>query len=151
MVGGPAAGALIALIGPVPVLFAVAIEGAPRFALLALEPTPVVLLAGLVVTGIGAGALNPILIPVVHERVPEAVRGRVLSLLVGGVLAAMPIGSLMAGLLLDGVGLVGALAAFGGLYLIATTFPVIFRVWRGLDDPAPIGSDRLVSQDVRTD
>lgn len=133
------------------ILVAVAIEGAPRFALLALEPTPVVLLAGLVVTGVGAGALNPILLPVVYERVPEAVRGRVLSLLVGGVLAAMPLGSMAAGLLLDGVGLVGALTVFGGLYLIATTFPAIFRVWRGLDDPAPIGGDRLVSQGVRTD
>lgn len=130
---------------------AVAIEGAPRFALLALAPTPVVLLAGLVVTGIGAGAMNPILLPVVYERVPEAVRGRVLSLLVGGILTAMPIGSLVAGLLLDGIGLIGALVVFGGLYLIATTFPAIFRVWRGLDDPAPIEGDRPVSQGVRTD
>ncbi|ANN17661.1 MFS transporter [Amycolatopsis orientalis] len=126
------------------VLAAVAIEGAPRFALLALKPTPVVLLAGLVVAGIGAGALNPILLPVVYERVPEAVRGRVLSLLVGGVLAVMPLGSLAAGLLLDGIGLVGALAIFGGVYLIATSFPAVFRVWRGLDDPAPVGNERLV-------
>ncbi|WP_414938963.1 MFS transporter [Amycolatopsis sp. cmx-11-51] len=133
------------------ILVAVAIEGAPRFVLLALEPTPVLLLVGLAVAGTGAGALNPILLPVVYERVPEAVRGRVLSLLVGGVLAAMPLGSMAAGLLLDGVGLVGALATFGGLYLIATTFPAIFPVWRGLDDPAPIGGDRLVSQGARTD
>ncbi|WP_410657727.1 MFS transporter [Amycolatopsis sp. lyj-112] len=133
------------------ILAAVAIVGAPRFALLALEPAPVVLLAGLVVTGIGAGAMNPILLPVVYERVPEAFRGRVLSLLVGGVLAATPLGSMAAGLLLDGIGLVGALTAFGGLYLIATTFPVIFRVWRGLDDPAPVGGDRPVSQGARTD
>ncbi|WP_409491413.1 MFS transporter [Amycolatopsis sp. cmx-11-12] len=133
------------------ILVAVAIEGAPRFALLALEPAPVVLLAGLAVAGIGAGALNPIVLPVVYERVPEAVRGRVFSLLIGGVLAAMPLGSMAAGLLLDGVGLVGALATFGGLYLIATTFPAIFPVWRGLDDPAPIGGDRLASQGSRTD
>ncbi|MFI7119045.1 MFS transporter [Amycolatopsis sp. NPDC049868] len=133
------------------ILVAVGIEGAPRFALLALEPAPAVLLAGLVVAGIGAGALNPILLPAVYERVPEAVRGRVLSLLVGGVLAAMPLGSMAAGLLLDGIGLVGALAVFGGLYLIAGTFPAIFRVWRGLDDPAPIGGDRPVSQGARTD
>ncbi|WP_037319613.1 MFS transporter [Amycolatopsis orientalis] len=126
------------------VLVAVAIEGAPRFALLALKPTPVVLLAGLVVAGIGAGALNPILLPVVYERVPEAVRGRVLSLLVGGVLAVMPLGSIAAGLLLDGIGLVGALAIFGGVYLIATSFPAVFRVWRGLDDPAPVGDERVV-------
>jgi len=132
-------------------LVAVALEGAPRFALLALEPSPPVLLAGLAVAGIGAGALNPILLPVVDEGVPEVVRGRVVSLLVGGVLAAMPLGSMAAGLLLDGVGLVGALAVFGGLYLIATTFPAIFRVWRGLDDPAPFGGDRLVSQESRTD
>ncbi|WP_181772332.1 MFS transporter [Amycolatopsis pittospori] len=132
-------------------LVAVALEGAPRFALLALEPSPPVLLAGLAVAGIGAGALNPIVLPAVYERVPEAVRGRVLSLLVGGILAAMPLGSMAAGLLLDGIGLVGALAVFGGLYLIATTFPAIFRVWRGLDDPAPIGGDRLVSQESRTD
>ncbi|HET6287558.1 MAG TPA: hypothetical protein VFG15_12515 [Amycolatopsis sp.] len=53
--------------------------------------------------------------------------------------------------LLDGIGLVGALAVFGGLYLIAGTFPAIFRVWRGLDDPASIGGDRPVSQGTRTD
>ncbi len=128
-----------------------ALEGAPRFVLLAVAPPPAILLGGLLIAGIGAGALNPILLPVVYERVPEAVRGRVLSLLVGGVLAAMPLGSMAAGLLLDGVGLTGALLGFGGLYLVATAFPLIFRIFRGLDDPAPAGDDRLVNSTRATD
>ncbi|MEC3979354.1 MFS transporter [Amycolatopsis sp. H20-H5] len=109
------------------------VEGAPRFALLALKPSPVVLLIGLGVAGLGSGLLNPILLPVVYERVPEHLRGRVFSLLVAGALAVIPVGTLLAGVLLDGIGLTGVLLTFGAVYLVATTFPLVFRVWRQLD------------------
>jgi Kef-type K+ transport system membrane component KefB len=57
----------------------------------------------------------------------------VLSLVVAGALAAMPVGTLVAGVLLDGVGLTGVLLVFGGVYLVVTSFPLVFRVWRELD------------------
>jgi MFS family permease len=112
---------------------AFSVVGAPRFALLALEPSPVWLLPAMAVSGLGSGMLNPILLPVIYQRVPENLRGRVLSLVVAGALAAMPVGTLVAGVLLDGIGLTGVLLAFGGVYLVATSFPVVFRVWRELD------------------
>jgi MFS family permease len=112
---------------------AFSVVGAPRFAVLALEPSPVWLLLALGISGIGSGMLNPILLPVIYRRVPEHLRGRVLSLVVAGALAAMPVGTLVAGVLLDGVGLTGVLLVFGGVYLVVTSFPLVFRVWRELD------------------
>ncbi|OZM72944.1 MFS transporter [Amycolatopsis antarctica] len=107
--------------------------GMPRFVLLALEPPAPVLLPLLAVSGLGSGALNPILLAVVHERVPAMLRGRVLSLASGGAIAAMPLGTMLAGVLLDWTGLTGALVTFAVIYLVATTFPLIFPVWRELD------------------
>jgi MFS family permease len=118
---------------------AFAIVGTPRFALLALEPSPGWLLPALALCGFGSGMLNPILLPVIYQRVPENLRGRVLSLIVAGALAAVPVGTLLAGILLDGIGLTGVLVAFGAAYLVATSFPVVFRVWRELDAvPEPV-------------
>jgi len=70
---------------------------------------------------------------VIYQRVPEHLRGRVLSLVVAGALAAMPVGTLVAGMLLDGVGLTGVLLVFGAVYLVVTSFPLVFGVWRELD------------------
>lgn len=114
-------------------LAAFAVVGAPRFAVLALEPSPVWLVPALALCGIGSGMLNPILLPVIYQRVPEHLRGRVLSLVVAGALAAMPVGTLLAGMLLDSVGLTGVLLVFGAVYLVVTSFPLVFGVWRELD------------------
>ncbi|MEO0598290.1 MAG: MFS transporter, partial [Chloroflexota bacterium] len=72
-----------------------------------------------VVTGLSAGPINPIMGVLWYERIPDHMRARVFSLTSAGVLVAMPIGALLAGYLLEWVGLSISLAIYGVIYLLA--------------------------------
>lgn len=110
------------------------LAGAPRFVLLWMEPSVPVLLAGFFVCGLAAGSLQPVLLTVEYDRVPAHLRARVMGAHEAGVLAMMPVGALMAGVLLDGLGLATTLLLFGAVYAVTTLCPVAFRVWRRMDD-----------------
>jgi MFS family permease len=121
------------------------LAGAPRFVLLWMEPSIVLLLLGFFVCGLAAGSLNPVLVTVELDRVPAHLRARVLGATEAGVLAMMPVGALVAGLLMDAIGLEATLLAFAAVYGVTTLCPVAFRVWRQMDDhrlpsptPAPV-------------
>ncbi|MFF3941850.1 MFS transporter [Streptomyces phaeofaciens] len=116
--------------------------GALRCALLAHQTSTGVLLAGLVVSGVGSGVVNPLMMSVAYERVPEDVRGRVFGLVVACALAATPLGALAAGLMLDRLDLTAALVLFGGVYLAIALAPLAFAVWRELDGPRPSAPGR---------
>ncbi|WP_245976468.1 MFS transporter [Amycolatopsis palatopharyngis] len=122
------------------------LSGPPTFAALALDPHPVLLLVLLVVSSLGRGPLNPILAGVKYERVPVEFRGRVFAVLTTAALAAMPLGTLLAGVLLDVIGLRPAVLVLGGLCLLATSCPLVFPVWRGLDratEPAKAATPKV--------
>ncbi|AIA01481.1 major facilitator superfamily permease [Streptomyces noursei] len=110
-----------------------AVVGAPRFLLLAAGPPPALLLPALVICGLGSGMLTPVMMAVVYDRIPSRLQGRTLSLIVACALAAIPVGQLAAGVLLDHVGLAPALLVFGCTYLVATMFPFTFPVWHEMD------------------
>lgn len=81
-------------------------------------------LLGLLAFGFGAGVaygpIGPIVNVAMQERTPERLRGRVLGLLTSFGLAAGPAGYLLAGLLIDAVGLRSAfLVLAGGLVAVA--------------------------------
>ncbi|MFD4791566.1 MFS transporter, partial [Streptomyces sp. NPDC058459] len=114
--------------------------GAVRCAALAGEPPPWALLSLLAVSGLGSGALAPLMMSVAYERVPEEVRGRVFGMLTACALAAAPLGMLGAGPALDGWGLTRTLLATGVLYLGVTLMPLVSRVWRELDERTPRGA-----------
>ncbi|MFI5826515.1 MFS transporter [Streptomyces sp. NPDC051578] len=118
-------------------VFAVAflLCGAPRFAVAALTGTPLPLAVTMVLSGLGAGMLNPILSTVVYEHVPDGLRSRVAGVTTAGCELTMPLGGLAAGLLVGGFGATTALLAFGGVYLLATLSPLVFPAWRGMDHP----------------
>jgi MFS family permease len=90
----------------------------------------------LVLAGIGAGVLNPILSTLLHETVPNALRSRVMGVLAAGVLMATPLGGLICGYLVDRAGLTTALLAFGVTYLMVTICPMVFPSWRHMDHRA---------------
>lgn len=115
------------------------LAGAPRFVLLWMGPSVPVLLVGFFAFGLAAGSLNPLVLTVEYDRVPAELRARVIGASEAGVLAMMPVGALVAGVLLDRIGLSATLLAFAGAYAITTLCPVAFRVWRQMDDrlPAP--------------
>ncbi len=112
--------------------------GVPRYTALAAAPSLWVLLPVLFVVGVAAGAVNPILGVVSYERVPAELRGRVFGVTRAAAWAAMPLGTLLAGFLAQGLGLRPAFLIMGVLFLLASLAPAVGRVWRGMDAPRPV-------------
>ncbi|MDK1475250.1 MFS transporter [Streptomyces sp. 549] len=124
------------------------VAGAPRMLVAALGEGLVPLLVMMAVGGLAAGALNPILTTVLYERVPDAMRSRVMGISYAGALAATPMGSLAAGFLVEGAGLSVAVLGFGAVYLLVTLAPVGVRSFRGMDDPPPAAAPRTATEPV---
>jgi MFS family permease len=112
---------------------AFALVGWPRYAVLALEPGLAGVLVAMAVAGVAVGPVNPILSAVQYERIPVELRGRVLGAVTAGVFAAMPLGGLLGGWLVEGIGLRTTLLTLGAIYLVATSLPLVDRSWRALD------------------
>jgi MFS family permease len=109
------------------------VVGSPRYLLLAVEPGLAAILVGMLLSGLAAGMINPILYVVMVERLPVEQRAKVLGLVGGGVLAAAPVGALLAGVAIEAFGLTASLLLVGSLYLLATLCPLAFRAWRQMD------------------
>lgn len=88
-----------------------------------------------VVAGLCAGAINPIIGIVKLERVPPGMRARVYGLVNAGCWAAVPLGALLAGFSVEHLGLRPTLLATGATYLVVTLTPLLGGPWRGLDRP----------------
>ncbi len=116
------------------------LAGLPLFAL-ALTPVLAVALVALVVRGFGAGPLNPILMTISQERVPAALRGRVFGVTTSVSWLAIPVGRLLAGYLVEWVGLALSLGGIAVIYVLATTSMYRLRALRDMDrraEPAMI-------------
>ena len=87
---------------------------------LALLPPLALILLAMAVSGFATAPLNPIIFTIAYERIPAAIRGRVLG--VGMALAAlgMPVGVLASGYLLSGIGIQTTLLIMGASYLLVT-------------------------------
>lgn len=107
--------------------------GAPRFAIFLLRPGLPELLTVTFLLGIGSGMINPILNAVLYERVPQRMRARAFGTLNAGMLACVPLGSLLVGLFTGGLGWYLAIMVTGLLYFAATLCPMVFPSWRELD------------------
>lgn len=134
--GGALVGAaLYGLIGdrvPRRVLFVALflIAGLLPYATLALAPPFPIVLIALAVAGLAAGPLNPLIDSALLRLIPPAIRARVLGAMTAGVTAAMPLGSLLAGLAVTGLGLTAALALTAGLYLVVILTTAFGRPWQ---------------------
>ena len=107
--------------------------GAPRYVAMAFG-APIWLLVGVcAVGGFGAGFINPILSAIYISRVPRPLLGRVNSLAESLSWAGMPIGGVVAGFAIAGIGLAPALLVAGGVYLVATTVPGFLPQWKQMD------------------
>jgi MFS family permease len=115
--------------------------GGPRFLVLALGAPLWVVLLVIFVGGIGAGTINPILATVELERIPEHLRGRVMSVMNSVCWVLIPFGGLVGGLLSDRLGISRALLICGAVYLVATTLPALRPEWRTMNRrPAPVAA-----------
>ena len=110
--------------------------GLPLWVLVAM-PSLAVVVASRAVAGVLAAPINPILMTVVQERVPAELRGRVFGTLTAGVLSAAPLGVLVAGYGVEGIGLRPVLATIAGCYLLATASMAITPALREMGQAKP--------------
>lgn len=140
--GAVAGNALMAWASPrlprrLPFAVSFLICGAPRFLVLAFAARLSPVLAIALLSGIGAGGLNPALGAVEYERVPAHLQARVLGTISALAWAGIPFGGLFGGGLADAFGLHTALLACGIAYLIATLAPFVFPAWRQMEREVP--------------
>jgi MFS family permease len=146
MVGCFAAGALTgsALFGAIGhrasgrTMFAICfvLAGAPPYAAMALEAPIEVLLPVLAVSGLAAGAINPMIATALYAVVPDGMRARVFGALTAGVAASMPVGAFLAGVLVEAFGLGVVLAGAAVLYAVLGASPLVLRSFDGLSHAA---------------
>ena len=107
------------------------------FALIAGLPSPAVVFAGAVVVGAASGVLNSVLGVLLIERIPELVRGRVLSSQNAIMTLAAPAGIMAAALLIEYASLALASALIASLWLIALVVGMGTRSLRTLERSDP--------------
>ena len=100
-------------------------------------PPLVVLLTAKLVAGLAAGPINPVIDTVFFERVPADMRGRVFGVTQASAWLAMPFGVLLAGPMLETIGLRATLVVTGGLYLTIVLVARVLPALRGLDPQRP--------------
>jgi len=109
------------------------ITGLPRFVLFALGVPLWMILAMCLVGGCASGFLNPVLGAVEFERIPRDLVGRVTALNSAICWSLMPLGGLLGGLLVTGLGLDPALLVVGLCYAAATMAPTFLPSFRGMN------------------
>jgi MFS family permease len=101
-------------------------------ALATLPPLPVALVA-LAVTGLVAGPINPLLFTVLTEIVPTQLRGRVFGAVRGGAWAAIPLGTLVGGVLVGAIGVAPTFLAIGVLLALVVAYGFVNPAFREMD------------------
>ena len=119
------------------VLFAVCFMAATvKYPALAAFPPEAILIGAAFLAGIASGPINPLLDTMMYERIPERLRGRVLSALRGVAWMAMPLGVLTAGFALDNASLRVNAIVVGSAYFLATGSIWFSRSMRGMNERA---------------
>lgn len=115
---------------------AFALGGPPTYLVVGADlPLPVVV-AVVAVSGLGVGAINPIISTIELERVPAGMRARVYGVIGAAAWAAMPAGSLAAGYAVEHVGLTTTLYVVGAAYLVASLTPLLGGAWKRMEPPS---------------
>ncbi len=92
-----------------------------RFWALALQLPIATLVVLYALNGLAVGPINPIGTTVQQEVTPVRMRAKVFGAATAGYLAGIPLGGLVGGYLINGIGLLPALFAMGGVYLLMTS------------------------------
>ncbi len=119
-------------------LVAFLITGLPRFVLFAIGVPLWVIIAMCLVGGASSGFLNPVIGAVEFERIPRDMVGRVTSLTSSICWSLMPLGGIIGGLLVSGIGLSPAMIVIGVAYFVTTMAPALIPSFRGMNRQAPV-------------
>ncbi|MGL5808948.1 MAG: MFS transporter, partial [Nocardioides sp.] len=86
-------------------------------------------------TGMFFGSVNPIANLAMQNRTPERLRGRVIGVMGSAAYVAGPLGYLVAGPLIDAIGVRSTFLGIAVVLLAVTICSAFLRSLRGLDDP----------------
>jgi predicted MFS family arabinose efflux permease len=103
------------------------------YLVLAMTPSLGVTIAAVVAFGIFGAPLNPILATVAYERIPVAMRGRVLGTTTAAAYSAIPLGILAGGLVVEAIGVGPTLLAIGLCYLVVTGYGFFNSAFHAMD------------------
>ncbi|MFF2272363.1 MFS transporter [Agromyces sp. NPDC058136] len=103
----------------------------PYLAMALGAPAPV-LLPVLALSGLAAGAINPMIQTAMYGLVPDGMRARVFGVTTAGVAATMPLGALLGGLAAEQAGLVPTVTVCAVVYLVLATSPLYLRSFGAL-------------------
>ena len=103
------------------------------FPVAAFFPPLTVLLVAKTVSGLASGPLNPVIDTVFMERVPAGMRGRVFGVTQAAAWVAIPLGVLVAGAVIEAIGLRATLLLSGAAYLTITIGARFSTALRDLD------------------
>jgi MFS family permease len=126
-------------------LVAFLITGLPRFVLFAIGVPLWAILAMCVVGGASSGFLNPVIGAVEFERIPRAMVGRVTALMSSVCWSLMPLGGILGGVLVSGIGLSPALVVIGSAYFVTTMAPALIPSFRGMNRQVPVEARESVA------
>jgi predicted MFS family arabinose efflux permease len=119
----------------------------PRMGVFLLHANMFVLIAVSAASMLAFGPLNPIIGAVENERTPPELRARVFSAVAAASFVGLPIGTALAGVLADGIGLLPTVAVFAGLATLMSLCPLVFPAWRQVERvghaDAPRSSQRV--------
>jgi MFS family permease len=107
--------------------------GAPRYVVMAMDSPVWTVFAITAVAGVASGFLNPILGAVIMERIPAHLLGRVSSLNTAICWSLMPLGGVLGGLAVAGLGISPALLIAGAAYFVTTMAPTRVPSFRRMD------------------
>ncbi|MEV6522894.1 MFS transporter [Longispora sp. NPDC051575] len=108
--------------------------GAPRLLVLGLSDSLTVVMVVTLLSGIAMCSVNPVYGAALYKRVPAALQTRVFGLVTAVCFAGIPIGGLLAGWAVPGIGLTTTILVFGVVFLAVSLIPLFG--FRGRD---PLG------------
>jgi MFS family permease len=103
------------------------IGGSPRLLVLGLSDNLALVMVVTFLSGIGIAAINPVFGAALYEHVPKNLQARVIGLVAASSFAGLPLGALLAGELVSGLGLTSALIWSGVACLLVSSYPLLRR------------------------
>jgi MFS family permease len=105
----------------------------PHHGTLALSPPLAVAILAAIAAGLAFGPVNPIFATVTQQNTPPQLLGRVFGALTAIAQAAIPIGAVVAGVVVQRAGLIPTIVGMGVVYVVVT-FGMFFNpALRGMD------------------
>lgn len=109
-----------------------------EFWIFLISPSVAVLVGAFFVSGLLMGPINPLMVTLRHERSPSVIRGRVFSTYSAISMAVSPLGVLVAGNLVEGIGFNPTVLILGGVAQLAGVVSLFLPGLRQMNTSPPV-------------